>query len=136
MLKAPTEKVWGYPYADIVMGCHMANPSEVFRAMAYGDPYPIKAFFALGNNALMSYPNQHQIHKAMLNQDLIVAHELFMTPTAMMADYVLPGDAFSERNHIADTWNWTTRLGLSQKVAEPPEQASNSYQFWRLCHFL
>ena len=79
----------------------------------------------------MSYPNQHQIHKAMLNQDLIVAHELFMTPTAMMADYVLPGDAFSERNHIADTWNWTTRLGLSQKVAEPPEQASNSYQFWR-----
>ena len=131
MLKAPTEKVWGYPYADIVMGCHMANPSEVFRAMAYEDPYPIKAFFALGNNALMSYPNQHQIHKAMLNQDLIVAHELFMTPTAMMADYVLPGDAFSERNHIADTWNWTTRLGLSQKVAEPPEQASNSYQFWR-----
>ena len=131
MLKEPTEKVWGYPYADIVMGCHMANPSEVFRAMAHGDPYPIKAFFALGNNALMSYPNQHQIHKAMLNQDLIVAHELFMTPTAMMADYVLPGDAFSERNHIADTWNWTTRLGLSQKVAEPPEQASNSYQFWR-----
>tara|TARA_B100000073_G_scaffold302990_1_gene270770 strand:- start:228 stop:2414 length:2187 start_codon:yes stop_codon:yes gene_type:complete len=131
MLKAPTEKVWGYPYADIVMGCHMANPSEVFRAMAYEDPYPIKAFFALGNNALMSYPNQHQIHKAMLNQDLIVAHELFMTPTAMMADYVLPGDAFSERNHIADTWSWTTRLGLSQKLAEPPEQASNSYQFWR-----
>ena len=131
MLKEPTERVWGYPYADLVMGCHMANPSEVFRAMAYEDPYPIKAFFALGNNALMSYPNQHQIHKAMMNQDLIVAHELFMTPTAMMADYVLPGDAFSERNHIADTWNWTTRLGLSQKVAEPPEQASNTYQFWR-----
>ena len=131
MLKGPTEKVWGYPYADIVMGCHMANPSEVFRAMAYEDPYPIKAFFALGNNALMSYPNQHQIHRAMLNQELIVAHELFMTPTAMMADYVLPGDAFSERNHIADTWSWTTRLGLSQKLAEPPEQASNSYQFWR-----
>ena len=103
MLKAPTEKVWGYPYADIVMGCHMANPSEVFRAMAYEDPYPIKAFFALGNNAIMSYPNQHHIHKAMLHQDLISAHELFMTPTAMMADYVLPGDALSERNHIADT---------------------------------
>lgn len=26
------------------MGCHMANPSEVFRAMAYEDPYPIKDF--------------------------------------------------------------------------------------------
>ena len=25
MLKEPTERVWGYPYADLVMGCHMAN---------------------------------------------------------------------------------------------------------------
>ena len=103
MLKEPTERVWGYPYADLVMGCHMANPSEVFRAMATERPYPIKAFFALGNNALMSYPNQHQILKAMMNQELIVAHEIFMTPTAMLADYVMPGDVFSERNHIADS---------------------------------
>ena len=29
MLKEPTERVWGYPYADIVMGCHMANPSNL-----------------------------------------------------------------------------------------------------------
>ena len=131
MLKEPTEKVWGFPYADIVMGCQMANPSNVFRAMATGDPYPVKAFFVLGNNALLSYPNQHQILKALQNQDLIVANELFMTPTAMLADYVLPGDAFTERNHIADTWNWTTRLSLSQKVVEPPEQASSTFQFWR-----
>lgn len=131
MLKEPTEKVWGYPYADIVMGCHMANPSKVFRAMATEDPYPVKAFFVLGNNALLSYPNQHQILKGMMNQDLIVAHELFMTPTAMLADYVLPGDAFTERNHIADSWSWTTRLSLSQKIVEPPEEASSTFQFWR-----
>lgn len=130
MLKEPTEKVWGYPYADIVMGCHMANPSNVFRAMATGDPYPVKAFFVLGNNALMSYPNQHQILKAMMNQELIVAHEIFMTPTAMLADYVLPGDVFTERNHVADSWNWTTRLTLSQKVVEPPPEASSTFKFW------
>jgi len=131
MLKEPCEKVWGFPYADQVMGCHMANPTKVFRAMAKGDPYPIKAFFVLGNNALMSYPNQQQILEGMMNQDLIVTHELFMTPTAMLSDYVIPGDAFSERNHIADSWSWTTRLALSQKVVEPPEQASSTFQFWR-----
>ena len=48
MLKEPTEKVWGYPYADIVMGCHMANPSNLFRAMATEQPYPVKAFFRTG----------------------------------------------------------------------------------------
>ncbi|MEM1433782.1 MAG: molybdopterin-dependent oxidoreductase [Pseudomonadota bacterium] len=130
MLKEPTEKVWGYPYADQVMGCHMANPTSVFRAMATELPYPVKAFFVLGNNALLSYANQHQIHRGMLNQDLIVAHEIFMTPTAMLADYVLPGDVFSERNHIADSWSWTNRLTLSQKIVEPPAEASSTFQFW------
>jgi len=131
MLKAPTDKVWGFPYADQVMGCHMANPTSVFRAMVSEAPYPVKAFFVLGNNALLSYANQHQILKGMLNQELIVAHEIFMTPTAMLADYVLPGDVFSERNHIADSWSWSNRLTLSQKVVEPPEQASSTFQFWR-----
>lgn len=131
MLKEPTEKVWGFPYADIVMGCQMANPTNVFRAMVTGDPYPVKAFIVLGNNALMSYPNQHQIRQGLMNQELIVAHELFMTPTAMLADYVLPGDTFTERNHVADSWSWMTRLTLSQKIVEPPPEASSSFQFWR-----
>ena len=109
----------------------MANPTKIFRAMAKGDPYPIKAFFVLGNNALMSYPNQHQIREGMMNQDLIVTHEIFMTPTAMLSDYVLPGDVFTERNHIADSWSWSTRLSLSQKVVDAPEGVSNSYEFWK-----
>ena len=130
MLREPTERTWGFPYADIVMGCHMANPSDLFRAMASSEPYPIKAFIVLGNNALLSYPNQHQIHRAMLAQELIVAHEIFMTPTAMLADYVLPGDVFSERNHVADSWSWSTRLTISEKVVEPPPEASSSFEFW------
>jgi anaerobic selenocysteine-containing dehydrogenase len=130
MLSEHTERVYGYAYADIVMGCYMANPSATFRAMATEKPYPVKAFFVLGNNALMSYPNQHQILKGMMNQDLIVAHEIFMTPTALLADYVLPGDVFSERNHISDYWNWKLGLTVSQKAVEPPAQASSTFQFW------
>ncbi|MBA58973.1 MAG: dehydrogenase [Gammaproteobacteria bacterium] len=130
MLKQPTHRVWGYPYADLVMGCHMANPTNVFRAMAKGDPYPVKALITLGNNTLLSYANQHQIFEGLMNQDLIVAHEIFMTPTAMLADYVLPGDVFTERNHVADSWSWTNRLSLSQKAVEPPEEASSTFQFW------
>ncbi len=126
-----TERVWGQRYADIVMGCYMANPSSTFRAMATEKPYPVKAFFTLGNNSLMSYPNQHQILKGMMNQELIVAHELFMTPTAMLADYVLPGDAFSERNHVADSWSWRLGLTVSQKAVEPAPEASSTFEFWR-----
>ncbi|MEM9514899.1 MAG: molybdopterin-dependent oxidoreductase [Actinomycetota bacterium] len=130
MLRPHMERVWGQPWVDQVMGCHMANPTEVFRAMADGDPYPIKAFFTLGNNTLLSYPNQHQILRAMMNQDLIVAHEIFMTPTAMLADYVLPGDVFTERNHIADSWAWGNRLTLSEQVVDGPAEASSTFRFW------
>jgi anaerobic selenocysteine-containing dehydrogenase len=131
MLADANERVWGRRWIDLVMGCHMANPSAVFRAMETGDPYPVRALFALGNNALLSYPDQHRVHRALLAQELIVAHEIFMTPTAMLADYVLPGDVFSERDHIADTWGWTTRLTLSEKVVDPPAEASGTYTFWR-----
>ena len=126
-----TEKVHGYRYADIVMGCYMANPSATFRAMVTEQPYAVKAFFVLGNNALMSYPNQHQILKGMMNQELIVVQEHFMTPTAMLADYILPGDAFSDRNHIADSWSWRLGLTLSQKIVEPPEESCSTFKFWR-----
>ena len=102
MLKPHMERVWGQGWVDQVMGCHMANPSELFRMMANDDPYPVKAFFVLGNNALLSYPNQHQILRGMMNQELIVTHEIFMTPTAMLSDYIIPGDVFSERNHISE----------------------------------
>lgn len=130
MLRPHMERVWGEPWVDQVMGCHMANPSEVFRAMATGDPYPIKAFITLGNNTLLSYPNQHQILQALQNQDLIVAHEIFMTPTAMLADYVLPGDVFTERNHVAEAWAWANRLSLHEQVVDPPAEASSTFRFW------
>lgn len=130
MLRPHMQRVHGQPWIDQVMGCHMANASEVFRAMADGDPYPVKAFFTLGNNSLLSYPNQHQILRGMHNQDLIVAHEIFMTPTAMLADYVLPGDVFTERNHIADSWAWSNRLTLSEQAVDAPAEASSTFRFW------
>ncbi len=131
MLGDAMERVWGVRWADQVMGCHMANPSELFRAMDTGDPYPVKAFFSLGNNTLLSYPNQHQILRALQNQDLIVVQDIFMTPTAMLADYVLPGDVFTERNHIADSWGWGNRLNLSQQIVKPGGDIRSTFAFWR-----
>ena len=40
ILKPHMERVWGQPWVDQVMGCHMANPTEVFRAMADGGSLP------------------------------------------------------------------------------------------------
>ncbi|ANB75600.1 dehydrogenase [Paraburkholderia phytofirmans OLGA172] len=130
-LREPAKRVWGYEWPNLINGCYMANPSATFRAMADGDPYPVKAFFTLGNNTLMSFANMQLIQRAILNQDLVVAVEHFRTPTAQLADYILPGDAWLERNCLADGFGWTAIYRPSQKVVDAPGECHSVYDFWR-----
>ena len=89
MLKEATNKVWGFPYADLVMGCHMANP-QMFQS--YGEGRSLSDWPITQATTPAELCESHQILQALMNQELIVAHEIFMTPTAMLADYILPGD--------------------------------------------
>ncbi|NNL66542.1 MAG: molybdopterin-dependent oxidoreductase, partial [Myxococcales bacterium] len=130
-LREPTKRVWGHEYANLVMGSYMANPSATFRAMADGVPYPVKAFFVLGNNALMSYANMQLIHRAMHAQDLVVVHEHMMTPTAQLADFVLPGDSWLERPHMMDGFGWTNVIRTSEQAMAPLGECRGVYEFWR-----
>ncbi len=130
-LREPAKRVWGYEYPNQVMGCFMANPSAVFRAMAGEGPYPVKAFFFLGNNPIMSYANMPKIFEGMMNQDLIVAHEQFMTPSAQLADYILPADSWLERPWMTDAWGWVSPYRPSEKSMEPPGEAESTFSFWK-----
>ena len=130
-LREPTKRVWGQEYANLVMGSYMANPSAVFRAMAEGDPYPVKAMFVLGNNTLLSFANMPLIYKGFMNQDLIVVHEQFMTPTAQLADYVMPADSWLERPWLHDAWGWTSMARPSQQAMEPPGECRSTFAFWK-----
>jgi anaerobic selenocysteine-containing dehydrogenase len=117
-----TEKVWGQRWANLVGGCYMANPTAVFKAMADGVPYPVKAFISLANNTLMSFANTHRIHDALMRQELIVTYEHMLTPTAQLADYVLPGDSWLERSSMM--------AGMSEKAMEPPGDCKGAVYFW------
>jgi anaerobic selenocysteine-containing dehydrogenase len=130
-LREPTERVWGKPYANLITGNFMAVPSATFRAMADADPYPVKAFISLGNNSLLGYSNMDLLMRAMDNQDLVVVHEHIMTPTAQMADYVLPGDSWLERPQLYDALGWVSTIGISNQAAEPPGECKSVFHFWR-----
>jgi len=130
-LREPCQRVWGHEYANQVTGCFMANPSSVFRAMAGEGPYPVKALFSIGNNTLMGFANMPLILKALMNQDLIVVQEHVMTPTAQLADYVLPGDSWLERPWMFDGYGWLSIYRPSQKSMEPPGECTSTFEFWR-----
>lgn len=130
-LAEPTRRVWGRPYVNLLMGSYMANPTAVFRAMAHGTPYPIKALFSLGNNTLLGFANMKLIYQGMMNQDLIVVHEHMMTPTAQLADYVLPGDSWLERPQLHDAWGWASIVRVSERAMQPAGECRGVYDFWR-----
>ena len=117
-----TEEVWGHRYANLVGGCYMANPMAVFKAMADSDPYPVRAFLAMGNNTLMSFANTKRIYEGLMKQDLIVAYEHMMTPTAQLADYVLPGDSWLERPSMM--------VGISDQAMQSPGECKSVVYFW------
>jgi anaerobic selenocysteine-containing dehydrogenase len=77
-----------------------AHAPTVFRAMLTGKPYPIKAFLVFGNNSLITYANPREVHQALLNLDLLVVTDLYMTPTAELADIVLPAATWLEVNLV------------------------------------
>lgn len=129
-LAEPAKRVWGHEWPNLISGNYMANPSVTFRAMADGDPYPVKAFFSLGNNTLMSFANMQLIERAIRNQDLLVAFEHFRTPTAQLADYIMPGDSWLERSALSDGFGWTAIVRPSQKTVEAPGECRSAYMFW------
>ena len=70
------------------------------------------------------------IYEAMMNQDLIVVHEHMKTPTAQLADYILPGDSWLERPSLFDYYEWHSFLRASEKSMEPPGECRGAFEFW------
>jgi anaerobic selenocysteine-containing dehydrogenase len=74
-----------------------AHPNLVWRAMLTGEPYPIRSMIVMGSNPLLTQADTHLIYRALQSLDLLVALEYFKTPTAMLADYILPSAGGMER---------------------------------------
>ena len=67
--------------------CH--NPS-VIDAMLTGHPYPVRALYASGVNIAVTYPDARRTIAALRSLDFLVVAAHAMTPTAELADLVLP----------------------------------------------
>ena len=66
-------------------------PSQVMtKAILTGKPYPITFMYVQGSNPLLSYANSKETLEAMKGLDFLAVSEIFLTPTAQLADIVLP----------------------------------------------
>jgi anaerobic selenocysteine-containing dehydrogenase len=78
-----------------------AHIPTLLRAMREGKPYPVKAFLVFGNNTLTTYASSARVYESLMQLEFMVCADLFMTPTAELADVVLPAASWPEIDQIA-----------------------------------
>jgi len=79
----------------------MAHPHAVFDAMATDEPYPVRALMCQAANPLITLADPARTLAALRSLDLLVVMDYYMTPTAALADYVLPAASTVERDDLA-----------------------------------
>src|SRR4030095_13459442 len=91
-----------------------ATAADAYRAMLHGTPYPVRGMVGFGTNLLLSAPGAGIARAALASLDFLVYADLFLTPTAALADVVLP---------IATAWE---REGLQVGVGPTQEGARHA----------
>jgi anaerobic selenocysteine-containing dehydrogenase len=134
MVQSNVERVWG-KRCDMFGYTCMAPAPSLYKAIAYSDPYPVRALITLSSNPMVTIPNTKLVHKALKSLDLYVVVDYFMTPSAQLADYVLPSAMWQERDFL---WNYhnTTPVIVAGEAAVPPTIAGKhdrrtDFDFWR-----
>ncbi|MBP1723768.1 MAG: molybdopterin oxidoreductase, partial [Deltaproteobacteria bacterium] len=97
------------------------TPSQtVVKAILSDKPYPIRMMYIQGGNPLLSYANAAETHLALKKLDFLAVAEIFLTPTAQLADIVLPTATnfeFDDMGHYGMPHGF---LLARPKVVEPP----------------
>lgn len=99
------------------------------RAVLDNDPYPVKAMLIAGGNPILTFPDSRSQREAFQNLDFLAVFDLFMTPTAQLANLVFPAADFLENLELHDYGQiGQPYLGLIQPVATP----SKGWPAWKL----
>lgn len=99
-------------------------PESIVKAILHDDPYPVRAGFIQGGNMLLTYTNAQKTYQALKKLDFLIVSDMFMTPTAAMADIVLPAATYLEFDSIVAPPYYPVAQ-IQQKVDQVGESRSD-----------
>ena len=123
LISAASKKTGNYVGPPTASMTCCAHPRHVWQAIISGQPYPVKALMVQADNPLIQAADTKLVYQALKspNLELLVVMDYYMTPTAGLADYVLPAACTVERSDFPDY----------PKAMEPLFERRDDYQFWR-----
>ena len=115
------EEAWGVSGLPDTVGLTM---TDMLPAVLKGE---IKALYIVGENPVVSDPDQNHAVKELQALDFLVVQDIFLTETAQLADVVLPGVTFAEKD---GTFSNTERRVARVRQAVPPVPGAR--QDWQI----
>jgi anaerobic selenocysteine-containing dehydrogenase len=97
-------------------------PAFFRKAVLEGVPYPVRGYYGMCTNPLVAWADSPVTHEALMSLDFVAMAEIFMTPTASMADIVLPVAHQYEMNDIGHYGIGHGMILARPKIVEPPEE--------------
>jgi thiosulfate reductase/polysulfide reductase chain A len=114
-------------------GTIYAHGPLVYLAAITGKPYPVRAMLTTSSNPMVTQPNTKLIYKALKSLDLYVVMDFWMTPSAELADYVLPAASWLERPTVL--WNTNGFMSCGEAALSPQVEGQYDrrpdYDLWR-----
>jgi formate dehydrogenase alpha subunit len=108
-VRAKFEASWGTPLSP--------NPGLAITEMVEHAGQKIKAAYIMGENPALSEPDAGHAQKALAKLDFLVVQDIFLSETAQLADVVLPGASFAEKDGTFT--NTERRVQRLRKAVEP-----------------
>ena len=113
------ETAWGAKGLPMKPGLTLV---EMMNAAHAGD---VKAIYIMGENPVMSDPNQQHVIESLQKLDLLVVQDIFLTETAQYAHVVLPSCAFIEKE--GTTTNTERRVQPMHRVLKAKGSAKDDW---------
>jgi anaerobic selenocysteine-containing dehydrogenase len=106
---------------------------DFYRAVLEGVPYPIRGLVGFGANLLLAQADPVRARDALCALDFFVHADLFMTPTAALADIVLPIASCFEREALKIGFETNVEaqslVQLRPAIVPPPGEARSDTDF-------
>jgi formate dehydrogenase major subunit/formate dehydrogenase alpha subunit len=96
------------------------------RAMDAAAAGHLRGMFFLGENPVLSDPDQAHARRALESLDFLVVQDIFLTETGQLADVVLPAACYAEKDGTFT--NTERRIQRVRKAVEPPGEARADWE--------
>jgi formate dehydrogenase alpha subunit len=119
-IKGKFEQAWG------VSGLSDQLGKTITEMVAGAGDGSVRALYVLGENPLISDPDVNHARHCLEKAELLIVQDLFLTETAEIADVVLPGASYAEKE---GTFTGTDRrLQRVRKAIEPIGESRPDWQ--------